>query len=234
MKSIYTKIFADGADLAEMARIEPMVEGFTTNPSLARQAGVKDYAQFGRDVLALANGKPVSFEVLSDDFEEMARQARWLASWGPNVFVKIPITNTHGESSGPLIHELSTEGIKVNVTAILHRSQVEEAVHALSPHVPSFVSVFAGRIADTGQDPMPLMDAMAKFVQRTNAFLIWASAREVFNVVQASECGCHYITLSQALLAKLPLLGRDPLEYSLQTVREFYRDGQTLSVEVPA
>jgi transaldolase len=234
MDHITTQILADGADLAAMIVIEPMVAGFTTNPSLIKQAGVIDYARFGRDVLAHARNKPVSFEVLSDDFEEMARQARWIATWGPNVYVKIPITNTKGESSGPLIHELSHEGIKVNVTAILHRSQVEAAVEALSPHVPAFISVFAGRIADTGQDPMPLMDAMAKYVQRTNAFLIWASAREIFNVVQASECGCHYITLSQALLAKLPLLGRDPLEYSLQTVREFYRDGQAISCEVNA
>jgi transaldolase len=226
------KLLADGADLAAMIAIEPMVAGFTTNPSLMKQAGVLDYAKFGRHVLSQSNNKPVSFEVLSDDFGEMARQARWLASWGPNVYVKIPITNTRGQSSGPLIHELSHEGIKVNVTAIMHRSQVEAAVEALSSKMPALISIFAGRIADTGQDPMPLMDAMAKYVQRVNASLIWASAREIYNVVQASECGCHYITLSQALLAKLPLLGRDPLEYSLQTVREFYRDGQSLEVGV--
>jgi len=226
MRPITTKILADTADLVEMRAVSSFVEGFTTNPSLLKQAGVGSYTEFIGQALTIAGDRPISFEVLADDFVDMAEQARSLSEWGKNVFVKIPITNSKGESAAPLIRELSAEGIKLNVTAILHRLQVERAVEALVGKAPSFISIFAGRIADTGVDPAPLMLAMSHYVRRANAFLLWASAREVYNVVQASECVVPYITLSPSLIRKLPLLGRDPIQYSLETVREFYRDAR--------
>lgn len=222
---VTTRIFADGASFDEMIQVAPYVEGYTTNPSLMKKAGVKHYETFAKSVLKAAEGKPVSFEVLADDFSEMTDQARIISSWGKNVFVKIPITNTHGVATGQVIDALVSDGIKLNVTAVMHRSQVEIAVEALDSSVPSFISIFAGRLADTGIDVLPFMSAMADYVKRSRSGLIWASAREVYNVVQASECNVGYITLTPHLISKLALIGKDALEYSLETVQEFARDG---------
>lgn len=221
------KIFADGASLAEMtawAR-RPEVRGFTTNPTLMRQAGVRDYETFARDVLRAIPDRPISFEVFSDDFSEMERQARQIAAWGENVYVKIPITNTEGRPSAPLIRRLSQAGAKVNVTAVLSLAQVRDAADALRGGAPSNISVFAGRIADTGRDPMPLMREAVAIVKDAPAIeIIWASPREVLNVYQADEVGCHIITATTAILDKLPLGGKDLDEFSLDTVRMFRND----------
>jgi transaldolase len=221
------KIFADGAQLPDMLKLSatPYVKGFTTNPTLMRQCKVTDYEFFARALLEQITDKPISFEVLSDDFSEMARQARCIASWGPNVYVKIPIVNTRNQSSIGLIEHLVQEGVKLNVTAILSKQQMEQVVEVLSPHVPSFVSIFAGRIADTGRDPLPFMTHALKCLKGFSLTeLIWASPRELFNLIQANLVGCHAITLSKSLLDKLPLLGKDLDHYSLETVHMFYQD----------
>jgi transaldolase len=221
------KLFADGADLkviADMAA-NPGIKGFTTNPTLMRRAAVADYAAFAREALTLVPDRPVSLEVLSDDFAEMALQALEIASWGPNVFVKIPVTNTRGEFAGPLIEQLAGAGVQLNVTAILTVDQVEQVARCLSPDVASYVSVFAGRIADTGRDPVPVVRRSVELVTplRKTA-IIWASPRELLNVIQADECGCHVITVTNEVLAKLSLVGRDLTEISLATVQMFRRD----------
>ena len=221
------KIFADGASLSEMTALarRPEIRGFTTNPTLMRQAGVRDYERFARDVLAAIPDRPISFEVFSDDFDDMERHAHQIAEWGENVFVKIPITNTEGRPSKTLIHRLSHAGIKVNVTAVLAVAQVAEAVDALRGGAPSNVSVFAGRIADTGRDPIPLMrEALAVAASAPSVELIWASPREVLNVYQADAVGCHIITVTPDLLQKLPLAGKDLEAFSLDTVRMFRND----------
>jgi transaldolase len=227
MKDFSIKIFADGADLAGVQRLcnDPLITGITTNPTLMRQAGVEDYQEFGRSVLAVAGSRPVSFEVLSDDFDVMERQALTLASWGPNVYVKIPITNTRSESSEKLVATLSEQGVKVNVTAILTEAQIETAVDALSGGPGGYVSVFAGRIADSGRDPIPTMCTAVDAVRAHEGLeIIWASPREILNVVQADEVGCHIITVTHDLLAKLPTLGKDLERFSLDTVEMFFRD----------
>jgi len=225
--SLRVKIFADGASLAEMtawAR-RPEIRGFTTNPTLMRQAGVRDYETFARDVLRAIPDRPISFEVFSDDFDEMERQARRIAGWGENVYVKIPITNTQAQPSKALIYRLSHSGVKVNVTAVLSLRQVQEAADALSGGAPSNVSVFAGRIADTGRDPVPLMrEALAIVGGIDSIEVIWASPREALNVYQANEVGCHIITATGAILEKLGLGGKDLDEFSLDTVRMFRND----------
>lgn len=227
VSSLKVKLFADGADLATMCQMaaKPHIKGLTTNPTLMRVAGVEDYRTFSHAVLAEIKDKPISFEVFSDDFDEMAAQALEIASWGENVFVKIPVTNTRGESAAPLISRLTEQNVRLNVTALMTLEQVREVTGALRPGVPSFVSVFAGRIADTGRDPVPLM---AEAVSIVNALpqseLIWASPRELLNVFQADEIGCHVITATSDILKKLDLVGKDLSEYSLDTVKMFYND----------
>jgi len=227
LEELHIKLFADGADLASIERLaaNPLIRGFTTNPTLMRKAGVADYASFARDMLRIVSGRSISFEVFSDEFAEMELQAYEIASWGPNVFVKIPVTNTHGEFSGPLISRLALAGVQVNVTAILTLEQVDRVVECLAPETASLVSVFAGRIADTGRDPVPIMAKALELLRPLpRAELIWASPRELLNVIQANDIGCHIITATPDLLAKLPLIGKDLTDYSLDTVKMFRQD----------
>jgi transaldolase len=227
--SLRIKIFADGADRASIAELyaHPLIRGFTTNPTLMRKAGVEDYETFAREVLELVPDRPISFEVFSDDFGEMAEQALRISSWGENVYVKVPVTNTKGEPSEDVVRRLSDRGVKVNVTALMTPAQVGQVVQWLAGGPPSYISVFAGRIADSGRDPVPLMaEALELIRPYPNVELIWASPREVLNLVQADAIGCHIITVTHDLLAKLDSLGRDLDEFSLETVRMFHRDGQ--------
>lgn len=224
-----TAIYADGAELATMATISSKVHGFTTNPSLMRKAGVADYQTFARAVLAIAAGRPVSFEVLADDFAGMERQATKIAGWGSNVYVKIPIVNKYGESSAQLIGRLAAAGVKVNVTAVLSKGQVRDAVEAL--HGTGIVSIFAGRIADAGRDPMRAMNsARARIGRGGGSLLLWASARQVYDYLLAKRAGCDVITLSPELIQKLPMLGRDLEQYSLETVRQFSKDAEGVTL----
>jgi transaldolase len=226
-QSLKVKIFADGADRAAILELcmDPLIKGFTTNPTLMRKAGVRDYEAFARDVLREVKDRPISFEVFSDEFTEMESQAMKIASWGDNVYVKIPVTNTRGDSSGPLVARLAKRGVKVNATAILTMPQVQAITRALAGGPPSIISVFAGRIADTGTDPLPLMKSALEVVRaHPNIEIIWASPRELFNVVQADQIRCHIITVTPDLLKKLPMLGRDLADLSLDTVRMFHQD----------
>jgi transaldolase len=221
------RVFADGADIASIRKLadDPLIAGFTTNPTLMRKAGVDDYEQFAHEVLGCVTDRPISFEVFSDDFGEMGRQARKIASWADNVYVKIPITNTEGLSSLDLARRLTNEGVKVNVTALMTNEQVDAAAEALEGGSPAFVSVFAGRIADTGREPEPIMvRALEALRPLPDVQLIWASPREVLNIVQADRIGCHIIAVTHDLLAKVGLFGRDLTEFSLETVRMFHRD----------
>jgi transaldolase len=223
------KIFADGADLAEMLELSgnPLIRGFTTNPTLMRKAGVVDYKKFAHDVLQVITDRPISFEVFSDEFPEMERQAREIATWGDNVFVKIPITNTRGESSAELVRRLSHAGVKVNVTAVLTIAQVEAVTRCFASDCAGCVSVFAGRIADSGRDPLPIMVKALEVMHAKPALeLIWASPRELLNIIQADAIGCHIITVTADILKKLPLIGKDLAEYSLDTVKMFHDDAQ--------
>ena len=228
LSQLAVKIYGDGADLAgiqELSRL-PFIKGFTTNPTLMRKAGVPDYEQFAAQVLKLIPDRPVSFEVLADDAETMASQARYIAGWGANVYVKIPVTNTRREPMYPLIHRLSQEGIHINVTALLTLEQVREATKALRGGAPSNVSIFAGRIADTGRDPIPIMaEAVAILRDNPHSELIWASPRELLNIYHAEQSGCHIITVTNDVLKKLHLIGKDLSDYSLETVKMFYDDG---------
>ena len=224
------KVFADGADLASILTLarNPLVKGFTTNPTLMRQAGIRNYESFARQVLEQIPDRPISFEVFSDEFEEMEHQARLMASWGENVYVKIPVTNTRGESANDLLRSLASQGVKMNVTALMTLPQVRSTVSVLADAPHCYISVFAGRIADTGRDPVPLMSAALNMMRpHKHLDLIWASPREVLNVVQASQIGCHVITVTPDLLKKLPLLGKNLAEFSLDTVRMFFNDAQT-------
>lgn len=227
IEDLNVKIFADGADksgMFEMA-VKPFIKGLTTNPTLMQKAGIKDYKSFALDVLAEVRDKPISFEVFSDDFIEMERQALEIASWGNNVYVKIPVTNTKQETSYALVEKLSKQRVKLNVTALMTNEQVQNVVSRLNETVPSYVSVFAGRIADTGRDPVPLMRDAVKILSRNkSAELIWASPRELLNIFQADEIGCHIITVTNEVLKKLDLIGIDLDEYSLETVKMFYSD----------
>lgn len=223
------KIFADGADKMSMVALakDPLVKGFTTNPTLMRKAGVTDYAAFAKEVLAEIKDKPVSFEVFSDDFGEMERQANIIASWAPNVYVKIPITNTKKESAFDLVKKLSHRGVKINLTAILTVHQIAHILPALSPQVPTIISVFAGRIADTGSDPIPIMqEAKTLLASKPQFELLWASPRELLNIYQADEIGTDIITVTPEILKKGAMIGLDHHELSLQTVKMFYDDGQ--------
>lgn len=241
LSALNIKVFADGADAGDIERMaeEPLIKGFTTNPTLMRKAGVGDYKTFAKRALAAVSGKPISFEVLADDFEEMRRQAETISGWGDNVFVKIPVTNTKGESAVGLIRKLSAEGVQVNVTAVFTLSQVSAVTEALAPETAAVVSVFAGRIADTGRDPMPLMRACKEIVSaRAKAELLWASPREVLNLFQAEDCGSHIITMTQDQIAKLSSAGKDLETFSRETVEMFYRDasaaGYAVEIETAA
>jgi transaldolase len=221
------KIFADGADLDGMLQLasDPRIAGFTTNPTLMRKSGVSDFEGFARKVLGHVTEHPVSLEVFADEFEDMARQARKLASWGPNVLVKIPISNTRAESSVPLIRNLSEEGLGLNVTAVMNVAQVQATTEALASGPGAIVSVFAGRIADTGRDPIPIMrECVSVLADFQHLELLWASPREVLNVYQADEIGCDIITVTPDLLEKLSLRGKDLVDYSLETVKMFHGD----------
>jgi transaldolase len=223
------KIFADGADMEGLLRLaaDPRIKGFTTNPTHMRTAGIPDYVAFAKAVLEKLTDRPISFEVFTDEIDEMRAQALEIASWGANVYVKIPVTNTRGESTAELVRELSHSGVQVNVTALMTISQVETMTEALQGGAPSNISVFAGRIADTGVDPVPVMVQSLDIMRSApTAELIWASPREVLNIVQAAEIGCHIITVTYDLLAKLGSLGKDLDLFSLETVQMFHRDAQ--------
>jgi transaldolase len=228
-------IFADGAEKAGMLEMygKPYIKGFTTNPTLMRKAGISDYEGFARDILQEIPDRPISFEVFADDFPEMARQARKIATWGQNIRVKIPITNTRRESAVPLCERLTQEGIPLNITAIFTLQQVRAVVNAVKGGAPTYVSVFAGRIADTGLDPVPLMaEAVRCLAAAPNTELIWASPRELLNIFQADAIGCHIITVTNDILQKLSLVGRDLSGYSLDTVKMFYEDGMAAGFEL--
>lgn len=231
------KIFADGADLdgiREMRR-RPHIKGFTTNPTLMRKAGVSDYKAFALRALEIVDGLPLSLEVFADDLPSMTRQAIEIASWGPNVVVKIPVTNTEGISTEPIIHDLSRRGVVCNVTAILSEEQALGVIDALAPEAPAIVSVFGGRVADTGIDPEPIFRRLVGTASRTRprVELLWASPRELLNIFQADACGCHIITVTNDILNKLSYVGKDLAEFSLETVRMFHRDATAAAYTIP-
>jgi len=229
LATLKTKIFADGADLSTMLELYglPYIKGFTTNPTLMRRAGVTDYRAFAHAALRAIRDRPISFEVFSDELREMERQAREIASWGENVYVKIPVTNTRGDCTGQLVRRLSQTGIKVNVTAVMTQKQVTAMGDAVRGGAPSYLSIFAGRIADTGRDPMPLLvDSLAMVESVPTTEIIWASPRELLNLLQANEIGCHIITVTADILKKLCLIDRSLDAYSLDTVKMFYTDAQ--------
>jgi len=235
MNKMNIKLFADGADkdgILEMNR-NPFIDGFTTNPTLMKLAGVKDYVAFAKDILSEVKDKPVSFEVFADELKEMERQALEIASWGNNVYVKIPITNTKKETTAGIIKSLSYQNVKLNITAMLTLDQVKIVSDSLNPSQSAFVSVFAGRIADTGHDPIPYMKkALDILSPNPKAELLWASPREVLNVYQAEEIGCHIITATNSILKKLKLFDKDLSEYSLETVKMFYDDAKNAGYEI--
>ncbi|EAY56997.1 MAG: transaldolase [Leptospirillum rubarum] len=227
IEHLKVKIFADGADKAGMLEMytKPYIKGLTTNPTLMKKAGITDYKAFSKDILSAIPDRPISLEVFSDDFIEMERQAIEIASWGKNVYVKIPVTNTKRETCYNLVRRLSKEGVKLNVTAIMTLAQVRDVVASLDPKIPSYVSIFAGRIADTGRDPLPLMAAAVELLKiNPLAELIWASPRELLNIFHADSIGCHVITVTNDILKKLSLVGYDLDDYSLDTVKMFYND----------
>ena len=236
LQTLKVRIFADGADKAGILNLyaNPLIRGLTTNPTLMRKAGIQNYEAFARDVLQSVTTKPISFEVFSDEFPEMRRQALKIASWQKNVYVKIPITNTRGESCLPLVLELGKEGVQLNITALLTLEQVEGVAGVLNPAVPSVVSVFAGRIADTGRDPQPIIRrSVAVLTAQPKSELIWASVREVLNIFQADDCGCHIVTVPHDILAKaLKLVGSDLAGLSLDTVKMFAQDAQAAGFSI--
>jgi transaldolase len=237
VQALKVKIFADGADLKSILEMQrnPLISGFTTNPTLMRKAGVKDYEAFARKLLESITERSVSFEVFADDFPTMIGQGRTIASWGKNVNVKVPVMNTKGEFSGAVLRALAAEGVKLNVTAIMNTDQVGAVAEALDPAVPAIVSVFAGRVADTGIDPVPLMRKCKDILaSRPKAELLWASPRELLNIFQADEAGCDIITVSHDLLAKLSLIGKSLDEYSLETVQMFHRDAAASGFQIAA
>ena len=233
--NLKVKLFADGAEKAGMLEMykNPLISGFTTNPTLMKKAGITDYESFAKDILSVIKDRPISFEVFSDDFIEMEKQAMKIASWGSNVYVKIPITNTKSESCISLVKILSDKGVKVNVTAIFTIQQVTELLPALKNSPASNVSVFAGRIADAGVDPLPIMKKVVEMLKPYPQIeLIWASPRELFNVVQADEIGCHIITATNDIIKKIPSLGKDLTEFSLDTVKMFYNDASSAGYNI--
>jgi transaldolase len=229
------KLYADGADLNGMIDEykKGIASGFTTNPTLMKKAGVKSYEEFAKAALKAIPDLPISFEVFSDDLAGMEREARKIGSWGSNVYIKIPVNNTKGESTAPLVRKLSHDGLKLNVTAILTVDQVKTVAKALSHDTASIVSVFAGRIADTGVDPMPIMKESVKVLKSNQkAELLWASTRELLNLIQAESCGCHIITITNDILKKVPLVGKDLNQLSLETVQMFYNDAQSAGYKI--
>ena len=227
LSDLRVKLFADGADKAGMLEMyaKPYIKGFTTNPTLMRKAGISDYRAFARDVLASIKDRPISFEVFADDVENMERQAKEISTWGDNVYVKIPVTNTKSRPTTELVHKLSHAGVKLNITALMTVEQVRTVTSAVIGGAPCCISVFAGRIADSGRDPMPIMRQSVEIMRASpNAELIWASPRELLNVMQAEEVGCHIITATNDILKKLELIGKDLTEFSLDTVKMFHED----------
>jgi transaldolase len=236
-EQLRVKIFADGADVGCMRTLalDPRIQGFTTNPTLMRQAGVRDYETFAREAIRAIPDRPISFEVFSDDLEEMRKQAMHIASWGENVYVKVPVTDTKGQSAGPILKSLASDGVKLNVTALMTLEQVRRVADAIAHGPSSYVSVFAGRIADTGRDPVPIMSAAVQAVrQHSQIELIWASPRELLNVFQADACGCHIITLTPELLKKMANIGKDLDEFSLDTVKMFHGDARAAGFTLAA
>ena len=234
-ESLRVKIFADGADLNGMLSMyqNPLIKGFTTNPTLMRKAGISNYEQFARDVVEQIPDRPVSFEVFADDFNEMERQAKQISTWGKNIYVKIPVTDTHGVFSGPLIKRLSDAGIQLNITALTTLDQVADVMQVLRDAPPNYVSVFAGRVADTGVDPVPLMQKAVDLLRvNPRSELIWASPRELLNIIQADQIGCQVITVTNDILKKLPLLGKDLTAYSLETVKMFFNDAASAGFSI--
>lgn len=235
VSNLKIKLFCDGADFDSILTMyrDPKIQGFTTNPTLMRKAGITDYEAFGRKVLAAVPDRPVSLEVFADDLETMGIQARKIAKWGTNVNVKIPITTTQREFTGALIRKLSSEGVILNITAIMTVEQVKAVATCLDPATPAIISVFAGRIADTGVDPVPLMaDCLDALKERPRAELLWASPRELLNVFQADEVGCQIITATPDILAKLKLVGKDLADYSLDTVKMFFTDASAAGFSI--
>lgn len=229
VEQLKVKIFADGAEKAGMLEMyaKPYIKGFTTNPTLMHKAGLSDYRAFARDILEAIPDRPISFEVFSDEFEEMQRQAREIATWGDNVYVKIPVTNTRREPAYELVCRLAKDGVKLNITAIMTIDQVRNVVDAVKDGAPSCISVFAGRIADTGRDPVPMMTECVSILKAApQAELIWASPRELLNILQADQIGCQIITVTNDILKRLPLIGKNLEDYSLETVKMFYDDGR--------
>jgi transaldolase len=229
ISDLSVKVFADGADKAGMLEMyqKPYIKGFTTNPTLMRKAGISDYRSFARDIVKAIPDRPISFEVFSDEFPEMERQAREIAGWGDHVYVKIPVSNTRREPAYELVKRLSEAGVKVNVTALMTLEQVRNVVLSLAPETPSYISVFAGRIADTGRDPVPVMAAAVELMRMApKAELIWASPRELLNIFHADSVGCHVITVTNDILKKLSLNGYDLADYSLDTVKMFHDDAK--------
>ena len=227
IENLNVKIFADGADKASMLEMynKPFIKGLTTNPTLMKKAGITDYESFSKDILQTINDKSLSLEVFSDEIDEMRRQALEIATWADNVYVKIPVSNSKNVSTTNLIKELSDSGVKLNVTAILTNNQVQNVVNALNPDVPAYVSVFAGRIADTGVDPVPVMKNAVEIAKsKPKSEVLWASTRELYNIFQAEEVGCQVITVPNSILNKLKLVGYDLDQYSLDTVKMFYND----------
>ena len=237
LESLKVKIFADGADIDGIVKLSknPLIKGFTTNPTLMRKAGVTDYEAFARKVVAAVPNYPVSFEVFADDFDEMIAQGRAIATWGRNVNVKVPVTDTAGNFAGKVIETLSKQGVVLNVTAIMTPQQVKEIAAVLNPDVAAIISVFAGRVADTGVDPMPLMrECREALADRPKAELLWASPRELLNIFHADEVGCQIITVTHDVLAKLSLVGKDLNEYSRETVQMFYKDAASSAFTIDA
>jgi len=235
LADLKVKLFADGADRAEILRMyaDPIIRGFTTNPTLMRKAGVTDYEAFAKDVLSAVPDRPLSLEVFADEFAGMERQALKISGWGENVYTKIPVTNTRRESSLDLVCRLARQGVKLNVTALMTLQQVKEVAAALAGGPPAYVSMFAGRIADTGRDPVPIMaEAVDILRPYPNVELIWASPRELLNICQADSVGCHIITATHDLLHKLALVGKDLDDYSLDTVKMFHRDAAQAGFEL--
>ena len=227
VEELKVKIFADGADKSAMLEMykKPFIKGLTTNPTLMNKAGIRDYRAFCKDILISIKDKPLSFEVFSDDFKEMERQALEIASWGDNVYVKIPITNTKSETCYALVKKLAKEKVKLNVTALMTLDQVSHVIESLDASVPSYISIFAGRVADTGRDPLPMMsEALNRMKINPLSELIWASPRELLNIFQADDIDCHVITVTNDILKKLSLVGYDLYKYSLDTVKMFYND----------
>lgn len=235
LSELAIKIFADGAVIADMVEMyrNPLIKGFTTNPTLMRKAGIDDYQAFAREAVRAIPDRPLSFEVFSDDLAEMKRQALLIREWGENIYVKIPVTNTHGLSTTGIVHDLSQAGVKLNITAMMTFEQVFQMSAALQGGAPGFLSVFAGRIADTGRDPLPIMTSCVELLRlRPGQELIWASPRELLNVFQADEIGCHIITVTVDILRKLNQTGKDLGQFSLETVRMFYEDAKKAGFEL--